>query len=299
MTTAVMLPGLRAHNPLGFLAALGALSLLDDVQRDARLAWHRDGTEWIAALHTPNVGDRDELLAALASAHDRRDLDAELGWASDVRGLDRDHTRALLANHSGTSAERLVGALVTELPPRRDGSSPYTAFRMLSLAGPAKFLTVARAGSTVKPAKLTETLHRALFERWTYEPGAKTLNLDPAARHQNRAVMADAPTNVGTVGMPGSVLLAARGLGFFSLHPVARVSPRQAGWTRQHFVWPVWTNPLTVPVTRLMLAAPRLTEKGDATTAWLHAQGITARYHAERIPMGKGGGRLTWGEPFA
>lgn len=293
----ITMPGLEAHNPLGFLAALGVLSLAADVYDGASLSWSPQGASWAPVLTGSGLDSEDAVLAALEKAHAARDLDAELGWAKDLLKLDRPQLRELLRSRLAAGdgpAARLVAACTAELPLRRSENCPYTPFRLIPVRGRARFLTSARAESAINK----RGLRPVLFEPWTYHRKANTLGLDPGARRQARALMADAPTDDGAVGVPGSVLLGLRGLPFFAMQ-TTRTGAQSPGWIRRDaFIWPIWNRALTEPAARMLLGAPWLAARDDSAVQQLQAHYVVARYRALRVPTGRDrdGALLTWGE---
>ena len=162
----ITMPGLEAHNPLGFLAALGVLSLATDVCDGASLSWSARDASWAPVLTGAGLDSQDALLAALEEAHAARDLDAELGWAKDLLKLDRPQLRELLRSRLAAgdgAAARMVAACTAELPIRRSESCPYTPFRLIPVVGRARFLTSARAESAkseVMPAEREDCCRR-------------------------------------------------------------------------------------------------------------------------------------------
>ncbi len=237
------------------------------------------------------------MLAALEEAHAARDLAAELGWAKDLLKLDRPQLRELLRSRLAAgddAAARLLAACTAEQPLRRSETCPYTPFRLIPVVGRARFLTSARAESAIDK----RGLRPVLFEPWAYDRKANTLGLDPGARRQARALMADAPTIVGAVGVPGSVLLGMRGLSFFAMQ-TTRTDAESPGWMRREaFIWPIWNRALTRPAARMLLGAPWLALRDDSAVRQLHAHHVVARYRAQRVPTGRDGALLTWGEPL-
>lgn len=288
------LRGLEAHNPLGFLCALGTLSLLADrYGNDVGLAWTRAAASWVPFVVLPGTESEDALLDELVAACAARDLEGELGWSKDVRLADRDEVRRALESAAPGRSREMVAASVAELPLWRDGP-PHTPFRLPGIA-PAQLLDSALRQSA-KPRR--KDLRATLFEPWRYESGVNPLRLDPGARRQARALMAEAPTHAKTNGVPGSVLLGIRGLTFFPLQPTVR-GARSACWDEQSFLWPIWDRPLPERLVRLVLVLPWLRERGDDAAANLRAHHVVARYRAARQRLGSDGAVLTWGEPFA
>jgi hypothetical protein len=298
---AVPLPGIEGHNPLGALAALGALSLATDGAEDGqiRLSWQRGGRSWHPVLFGDGL-TRERALEAIARGHEARDLKNELGWDRDIMRLTRDDTRQLLHERLTQRKQReaeIVGASVSELPLRPPGREfvSYTPFRLMPRRGRARFLDKVKEHS--EQQRGTPLVEGALFGTWQYIH-ANSLGWDPAAGVAARAYTAEAPTFTGPRGVPGALLLAARGWTFFPLTQSRRraMAPGMADGRR--FVWPLWSEPLDEGAVRLLLRLPALYRDGDEDGQGLLARhGVTVRMVAERVPIGDDGAVFTWGEP--
>lgn len=323
---AIALTGLRAENPLAFLATLGTLSLLHEaMEQRPRISWEqRDGT-WLPQLHADNVASPDELLKTLVGAHCKRDLESELGWEKDVMKVTREGLREQLRSREVDSeSARLLAALLAELPPRRDKETVYyTPFRLMPRVGRAKFLEVALRESRHGVAHLRS----CLFESWAYTPDTQSMRWDPAAPVPARALMAEAPTDAKPHGVPGAILLAIRGLASFPLI-TQRYSAVPAGMVeRTGFTWPIWRDPLQLPVIRMLLsirwlyeldethrnsddsgsakrrqqprpvAGRRRREPADVE-AQLRAHSVIATFTAPRVRRGQDDEALGWGVPW-
>jgi hypothetical protein len=330
----IVLSGLRAENPMAFLAALGALSLAaDGANGSVALSWQEDSDgSWTPTLQSNELKTAEQTVEAILAGHNKRDLKQELGWDKDLMRVSRESFRDMLAcrfNDEGDAAEehrpaRMLAACLCELPARRDPQLvPYTPFRLIPRVGRAQFLHVVQRESEAG----INHLHTCLFEQWQYKRGTQALRWDPGAEVPARAVMAQAPTHLGPSGVPGSVLLAARGLTFF---PLITTRGGRAGFAtpagmtlRDRFIWPIWDQPLSESATRMMVSMPwlhRLCKLRDEErekrhpTDWhearkiederryifrqLKAHAVTACYVAQRVRRGDDNEALGWGEPI-
>ncbi|MHB1537126.1 MAG: type I-G CRISPR-associated protein, Cas3-extension family [Solirubrobacteraceae bacterium] len=325
--SSVALTGLRAENPLAFLVALGALSLLSETDHERpRMSWQEHDGSWTPHLHGERLATDDGVVEAIAAAHEKRDLEAELGWEKDVMKLTRPEARAALQRlPSDTEAARVIAACVTELPLRQpNGWVPYTPFRLVPRRGRARFLEAAVRESQ----NGSEHIRSCLFEEWVHTPDTQSMRWDPSALVSSRALMAEAPTHAKVRGVPGAVLLAIRGLASFPLVTNQRGRASAAGFAdRRRFVWPIWRDPLQLPVARMLLSMPavyhlrflesaprsaetegltdsrdgaaerrRLGQLGDME-AQLVAHGVVAIFTAPRVRRGDDDEALGWGEP--
>jgi hypothetical protein len=331
----VTLTGLRAENPMAFLAALGALSLATDGSNaQVALSWRPapDGSPQ-PVLHGPGLDTPERVIEAVATSHQKRDLQDELGWEKDLMRVSREKLRAQLidrldSSKSGshdTRAARMLAACLCELPLRTlqssDGAVSYTPFRLIPRLGRARFLEAARRECEAG----VDHLQACLFEPWRYRRGTQSLRWDPGAAVPARALMAEAPTHLGPSGAPGAVLLAIRGLTFFQLVTVGVGRSERAatpGISKQRdFVWPIWNEPLSERATRMILSMPwpvalvealneeiedadkraaqKLVQK-EATEALAHRQlrahGVIACYAAPRVHRGDDDEAFGWGK---
>lgn len=297
--TDIALTALRGDNPLAFLAALGALSLAsDEFGPQTRMSWARQGTRWTPSLRASAATSEDQVLDGIVCAHRRRDLEVELGWSRDVMGISRDELRSLLAHRLADDdrhAVSLLAACVAELPPLRrdDQLASYTPFRLIPRVGRSRFLQTALAESR----EGTEHIKTCLTATWSYVPHVNALRWDPGSRIQARALMSDAPSHVGQLGVRGAVLLAVRGLSFFPLLTATRRARPRGMPGGDRFIWPIWDAWLDESATRLLLGLPWLYEPDEAYEQ-LSAHHVAARYVARRIRDGSDDQRLGWGEPI-
>lgn len=296
----VELRGLNATNPVGFLAALGTLALAADALGDeVLLGWRERTPNWTPVMVSPHDLDRESLVNAVVEAHERRDLDAELGWEADVMTLSRDAVRDLLSQRLSDDqddAAAMVAACAAELPLRRgpEDRVAYTPFRLIPRVGRARFLATAHALSEAHGNH--ERVAHALFEPWRYEKG-NNLRWDPGATIPARAYTAEAPTHFGPLAVPGAMLLAVAGLRFFPLLLAhGQGACRGFGYARDRLVWPIWRDPLSQRATRILLGLPEL-HADDPDHAMLDRHGVVARLVATRERLGGDVEMLSWGNP--
>lgn len=308
-STTLELPGIDGANPVGLLAALGALSLATDgLEGDLRLRWKAEGARWIPCVTAGRELTDQGFVEAIVTAQSARDLDAELGWGSDIMKLTRDDVRRLVASGLEPGRDRaaeMIAACLSELPPRRpkEDLASYTPFRVIPRVGRARFLATALSLSEAEGSGMA--MREALFQQWQYRK-ANNLRWDPAAKVAARAYTAEAPTHFGPLGVPGAMLLAVAGLRFFPLMASRRsmlARPRAAcrgfGHSRgQVLVWPVWDQPLSESGVRLLLGLPELYEPVP-NLAVLRRHGVAVRMVATRERIGDDDEVLSWGEPRA
>jgi CRISPR-associated endonuclease/helicase Cas3 len=302
----VALSALDVRNPVAFLAALGALRLASDgAETPITLHWERCSGTWTAVCSGESIGDPEALIATVACGHEMRDLDAELGWESDIMKLDRDEVRRLLVerlpNEEPARATlwpaAVVAACLSELPTvPSTGNVPYTPLRLIPYRGRAQFLTSTRRLS--ESGRLQDDLRSALFEPWRYSKGVNRLSWDPGATLSARAYTAQAPTDFGPLGVAGVMLLAVAALPLFPLLPATRgTSCRGFGMKRDRFIWPVWNQPASIRAVRVLLGMPMLAQDVKPDEQLLARHGIAMRMEAQVSRFGAEGRVLGWGRP--
>jgi hypothetical protein len=286
--TAHELAGLEAHNPLGFLAALGLLRVLDDHARAARLPAPRlafvDRGAWIAALTTPLA--RDEIVevilrdaAALAdcvAVQFEYDDDGALlpPGQPGTRDLKPSPAAARAVLEQAAAADRrsadLAAAWFTELVTDNNGRAKPTAFHFT--AGQQTFLAmVDKLRCGIDAADVRE----ALEGPWSNKSSLPSMAWD-ASVARLYALRATNPSGEKRGSVPGANWLAVLGLAFF---PVMAAGARLATtavrgtWMDGAFTWPVWS-----PAAQLATVGSLL--RLDAAR-WSHAQ--RAAYGIETV----------------
>ncbi len=263
--TRTTLQGLNGTNPLGFMASVGLLRLLDiQVGNAARLGFTDDGAShpWIAC--NPGIGIA-ELIA--------KDAEASEGpqpWrleytkvekngtkvVADLKAPPQDFSRFLeLAIREWLSgkAERAnyAAAYATDVALDGKKNTKPTAFHFT--AAQQQFL------GTIEETR--RSLNRDWAERSLRDPGqtasGPNLRWDPDAE-RNRALMGVNPTKDGTVVNAPLEWLAFRGLPAFTCFPIGDrvvtcgVTGRRQGEFQFH--WPLWSCGATYATVRSLLA---------------------------------------------
>ncbi len=298
-----VLSGIDGRNPCGFFAALGTQRLLADHLGDdaVHLAW--TGGE-AGTLHPvlSLAGERDDedVVRLVLAAHETRDLEAELGWESDVMKLSCERVRELLIS-SDTRAAQTIGGCVLDVPRHQQGRvhpdylAVYTPLRLIPRVGRARFVSTSLSASRSLTSE--RQVRTALFGPWQYEK-VNSMRWDPGAPPSLRAYSAEAPTNFGPLGVPAAVGLAVAGLCYFSLVATSGGWAACRGFNSPRasvLRWPLWRQPLDEPAVRITLGIPAIYEP-KPNDDLLARHGILARVSARRERLGNDDKVLSWGE---
>lgn len=312
----VELTGLEGTNPLAFMAALGALRVLDDRARAARapaprLSWQEHGG-WLAHVHGPAdveevVGAvledlptwRDEPAFAFAYTKGKGGARVAPDAHDAVRDLkpDPEVMRGFLLEQAVHAVEgkgrsaRHAAAYGSEVVTDNNGNTKPTALHFT--AGQQTFLgAVGEIHNGVTKADFVE----ALEGPWSRSRPLKTLSWDPMGAFSARmyALRANNPSGDTRPGVPGAEWLAYVGLSFFPTAPVVSRGGRarlettgvQGGWKDAVLTWPLWEHPATARTIESLLRMPKL-DRLRATER--NARGITAIVSARILRSDQGG----------
>jgi hypothetical protein len=269
--TALALPALDGRTPLGFLAALGLLRLVDrNTGHHPRLAWST--SDAVAVLHDAHP-DIDtlvaDLVAVVAGIPDGAvlpglpdDFPPLSGTAARMR-FTRPALRTFIENAvgaGGPEAEQWLAALVTDLTVDAGGNGAITLFAAPSgrqsmrsmLFYPLKFVRD-------RPEVLREAL-----TAWRRYPGVSGEYLD------HRVLFDVVDTADGTSaerGVPGATWLALMAYPLLRTTGTGGRSPgdggqvTSTGWQdlgsgadRRRLVYPLWSEPLDIHAVKALLS---------------------------------------------
>ncbi len=281
----ILLPGLDGANPLGFLAALGTLRVLDEkATREGtdpvKLSWRSDGT-WCPVLH--GVGNLEEIVlavmedlptwadeSALRLAYTKAGDPAEPGQKGAVQDLKPppalmrsflDRVAASAAKGERRSAQQVAAFGAPEVVDGNGNVKP-TAFHFT--AGQQLFLKM--VNDLLRGVEETN-VRDALIGPWLSESKLPSLSWDSTRGASLYAHRATNPSGEKRGSEPGANWLAFLGLAFFPV--VARNGRLQTtgiggGWKTGHFIWPLWTPPGSVRGISSLLAWPNLKHLSEA-----------------------------------
>jgi hypothetical protein len=292
--TTLDLPGLLAHQPLGFLAACSLLRSLTE-WRDfgwTRLSWKKGagGEDRIAVIGSERALDIDGVARVLLCRGKQQRESAALNWSTKIDN--RTKYREAARNAIQALAERrprddvdMLAALASDLVDD-GGKLRSTAFDLTS--GNQRILQSLRvlAGEPEtakgKPDPLTrEAIEEALIGPWKYRDGHHSLGWDPNAQrlHALRGKLPEKDKENRSVR--AAVFLASQALPLFPCFSVRR-RLRTTGFHRHDdddwFAWPIWREPISLDTLRSLVAQP--------FSADLRERGVDVVYRCRRSHTG-------------
>jgi hypothetical protein len=301
MTTSIRLDGLDAQNPLGFLAALGLLRVLDRdaMRRDAarpklwfadqgRICAHISSTLSVDEMVTVILADAASaaIHLVLQFAYDESGARAQPGGAKVTRDLKPlpSVARALLEEAAGTDREAadFAAGCFSELVQDNNGNSKPTALHFT--AGQQQFLAMAEELRTRLDAS---HLGEALLGPWIGEAALPSMSWD-SSESRIYALRAGNPSKEKRGSVAGANWLGLQALPFFPVHSVRRSLATTCvigGWKDSRFTWPVWVTPIGVPVVAALLRM----DVRSLSTAQRQASGVQYIYEAAIRRSDQGG----------
>jgi hypothetical protein len=263
------LTGLVGTSPLGFMAALGLLRVLDRRDKKARLRFLTDGS--FAAF----IESAEEDLPALV-AHDAELAAQERGWRLEYEKKEKNRTTvvadlkpppAVFAQFlERSTVEWIAGnidpagyaaAFGTSIVLDNKGNTKPTAFHFT--AGQQQFLAVVEL---IRKMVTSDWVRQSLFEGAAARAGSN-LRWDPGS-DRNWALMASKPANEDTNVDAPAEWLAFRALPLFPCAPSgSRVLTTgvQGRGKDMTLSWPLWSVPISVTTAQ---SALRMTWTGPS-----------------------------------
>ena len=288
----LLLAGLDGSNPLGFLAAVGTLRTVAqmDPTTDPRMRWTATRGAWTPVLSGTTADSAEALIELLAPALSRCST-PEFEFAQDLNVSSETFLAvAAQAQREAAVQERryadFAASFGCEITRTGDGKHIRdTAFRTMSGAGHQHFL-----GSMNDLVASTDKSHlrRSLFERWDYADDKLGLRWDPE-EDRRYALRWNNPSSDIVRTMRGANRLAVEAL------PLLPTAPRNRQLDTTGFsiedravllTWPIWKTALGVDVVRSLLALSAI-QKPAPNRLTLSAVGIVEVYRSQRITVGK------------
>lgn len=298
MSNQIPLPGLRAENLLGFLAALGTMRVIQSASPNAKMFWKQTGGGWVATLDLESSALSNanevavhvaELLQAMPQPH------WVLGWErflSKAFVNESDYyTSSVVAWLGGDESLDHLAVFSAQLPEAsaigelEHFDHPFRAARKDYFPGNLR--------SVIENTKESHIL-RTIARTWDYQDAManQSLRLDHGDDRRH-AYQWYAPTEdparqkVGC--MLGANRLAVEAFPFFPCLPQSnggtaigfQCDSKTYTWVR----WPIWERPCSSSVIATLL---NLTlSKEEKNLADLKSRGITAVLQSRRLPVEK------------
>jgi hypothetical protein len=288
----MILSGIDAANPLGYLAALGAFRLLSETGANVQMRWVPDGVwraELIGVEEQNEASICEELLKApRAPAEAFIELIANKNITVDGVTFSKLSTEAgqsaLLEDRRAADFAAAFGSEVCE--DAKKGRIEHTSFCFITGSGHQDFLDTMRALGEKTSAS---DLRRALFMRWNYPDKGCSMRWDPGEAREY-ALRWKNPGPEGAWTEWGANRLAIEALPLFPSFPVGRhletTGFREAKpW--EEFTWPVWQEAVTCDTVRSLVSLAEL-QNDQPNRKLLGAVGISEVYRAQRIRIGAG-----------
>lgn len=324
-----LLPGLRGDDPLGFLAAVGLLSLSEQRELpELRLGW-QGGRAPVATIEGA-VRSLEELGRELRAVFDRlRERDAVIPGVPSDLPRKKVGTKDPMRMSRTEMRELFMKADAVWLEER----NPWMARWLIALAAQAASKATERADVELTPFYAPTgqmAMRTSIFEKtmaavemiggpgdaltgWRRAPydGA---NFDERAKRDAGVTTSGEPDNRGA---PSATWLAAMGMRFFPMTDDGRGTATVGwqrvrlypGYTTRSLVWPIWQPPLDPAAVRALLAHPALRlevapgkDPVPARPDELAAAGVTHLFGSSRRTLQQGDGplgpaRLIWSAP--
>ncbi len=292
----MILEGLDGANPLGFLAAIGTLRLLQAQDGDGsiHMGWEDTPSGWRPVL-TGFVGDESDLCDALHCSLTRRtstilDIGVASGGKKHSNKFPFDAVRFKLAladsvRDAGTRADAdLLAALGADFyPDPKSGEFQCTAFKMVR-SGDSSGQGMLHYAKAIRGQADEHALRHALFKPWRYRDEGFSLRWDPIENQSHALRWSDPSTSkLGTEASANC--LAFEGLPCLPCAIVGRqlaTTGFSGGGTQKAFVWPLWTPKVDVDAVRSLLALHDLHQTPLRREA-LAARGVVEVFRATVI----------------
>ena len=283
--------GMRANEPLAFLASLGVLRALDRSERieKPQLSWSREGSNRRPTVHI----SADMSQGRVAEILDE-ELDDDIEDIRYTMSKDGEEPKDKLANVGeeefrgisqhvppGTREEEAIASYGTdaffddpegaEFTAQEEGSS-MTDLNLLDYSGPLRFLKTQR--NLVEEVD-KEKIYSTLYEPWDYSDdgsGSRTMRWSPVPGRSSRGAYTGVdPTNIsGKPAEHGANRLAIEGSRLFTVVPDSSTGAATCGFVGDEdggveaLQYPLWSCPVSIDTARTLITHPEVaTEEPD------------------------------------
>jgi hypothetical protein len=286
----VIFRGVDGSSPLGFLAALGVLRLLDSGIPGVKMRWMLDGV-WQPKLS--GVTDQDEKsLCELLAGASGVPTEAFSGLGKNITvGSQTFGTFAAEAGEGASMGDRRAADFAASFgseacTEEKKDRIQYTSLCFITGSGHQDFLETMKKLAEKAGA---EHIRRTLFEKWEYSDEGLSMRWDPVEAREY-ALRWNDPGPEGALTVWGANRLAIEALPLFPAHP-GRGVLSTTGFRRVkngvEFTWPIWTQPIGCGAVGSLLARKELQDENPERHL-LTEIGVEEVYRAQRIRIGSG-----------
>jgi hypothetical protein len=279
------LTGLKAHHPLGFLAACGLLRCVTESNAFgwSKLGWKSsEGGSSFAAIDCERPLDISSVTQTLLARSKEQRESPAWTWSTKVddrneyRNMGRRTVREVFKGGSRNAADMLA-ALASDLVADGELLRP-TSFDLTS--GNQRLLQSFRS-LAAKPDFTRAAVEEALVGPWMYKDDYHSLGWDPQVQrlHALRGKLPEKDKENRSVRV--AVFLASQAIPLFPCFALGD-RLRTTGFHRydedEWFAWPIWRDPISLHALRSLLAHP--------LTSDLRERGVEVVYHCRRTHTG-------------
>lgn len=287
----IALTGINGASPLGFLAALGAFRVAQQIcPAPVYLSWSPNGGAWQPILHAP-IDTSKEALVEKLDEYLRAQADSPALTIAKNPKMPSSAFRAYAAKAVEQWFETesptwiaFAAALGSDGVVDEKGEIEDTAFRTMSGAGHQHFLLFM---NELARATTVAQIREALFGPWTYQDTQFSMRWDPEDDRRYSLRWSNPSTDPAR-NVRGANRLAIEALPLFPTMPTA-TSLATTGFVGRKsndtfWTWPIWDKPISIHVCRSLLSHPELINPDLASLAPI---GIVAAFRSQRITIGK------------
>ncbi len=285
--------GLRADNPLGFMAALGIMQVARRVEKlpAVKLYWCPFGSSYAARFQVATDLADEDFLKALISDLSNANGRAEFLWAPAIKSVKQPQFREVLMQADDALAEWL-SAFASELA--KDDEDFVEATPLDMSVSAQKFLDGAfKLGTSLGRSKgkrgptTFDSYEEAVFGPWKYEDDQHSLGWDPSTLKMG-AFTFKAPTALANTGVRAAVWLAIESLPYFQCAYEGGLAT--TAWHvkkgTSEFRWPIWNEPSGHEVIQAMLGWSELVS-AEPDRGEMAARGISAIFGSAKVKPNK------------
>jgi hypothetical protein len=287
MSKPFLLRGIDGSNPLGFLAAVGALRMLTG----SRLGWSMEAGVWQPLLTVAGLDSENDICERLAERArlepmEIRMLGKNLTVEPELYSAYVDKAAQLLSAGDASAAEYAAAFGSEVCVDQRKHRIDYTNLSFITGSGHQDFVSTALKLSESVTA---EHIREALFGPWQYKDKSLSFRWDPADAAEY-ALSASNPSKDGAWTVWGANRLAFEALPLLPVQPT-RSGLRTTGFREERypeeFTWPIWHVALDADTVRSLLSLGELQEECPPRPD-LRAMGIGEVFRSPRVRIGQG-----------